>query len=40
MAVVDNCCTVHVIMNMALPDLEVLLDVWHFRERSVLVANV
>ena len=30
LAVVDNCCTVHAFINVSLPDLEVVLDVWHF----------
>lgn len=35
LAVVDNCCTVRNHLVAAMPDLCVVLDVFHFQKRSV-----
>jgi hypothetical protein len=34
-AVVDNCCHVRSKIKKALPDINVVLDVWHFQKRCV-----
>lgn len=34
-AVVDNCCSVRSFLVRGIPDLEVVLDVYHFMMRSV-----
>lgn len=30
---VDNCCTVRAAIQKAFPNAEVVLDIWHFRQR-------
>lgn len=36
MAIVDNCCSSRAAIQQALPQTEVKLDVYHFKQRCVI----